>query len=201
MNYEKVILEMLERIKDLEEKVDILEEFKRDLESGGQEPETPPGAGEEKNTESGRVRARQEVMHILKEKYDCSTRKGNRSEGSGVVATKNGKSYGVKVSYSKSYFDLTRGNYLCCGWHAMIKKEFDADFAYYIFVVAGENDELYYFMFTRDDLYNTYFTDRDPDNKKVHFYFRVDPNGRPHEDRDGETDMTAHYNNWDIFKF
>ena len=47
MNYEKVILEMLTRIKDLEEKVDMLQEYQQELQNKD-EGEDDVTSGEEK---------------------------------------------------------------------------------------------------------------------------------------------------------
>jgi len=197
MNYEKVILEMLTRIKDLEEKVDMLQEYQQELQNKD-EGEDDVTSGEEKK-ESGRKRTCREIMAILEEKYGYSVRKGNRSEGSGIVASKNGKSYNIKVSYSRSYTDSDE--VICSGWHTVFDKEIDnPDFPYFIFVVEGKEGEFHYFIFKREDLINE-FDDKAYDaNKKLHFYFRVTKDGKPLEVRETEKDMSAYYNNWDIFK-
>jgi len=170
MNYEKVILEMLTRIKDLEEKVDMLQEYQQELQNKD-EGEDDVTSGEEKK-ESGRKRTCREIMAILEEKYGYSVRKGNRSEGSGIVASKNGKSYNIKVSYSRSYTDSDE--VICSGWHTVFDKEIDnPDFPYFIFVVEGKKGEFHYFIFKSEDLINE-FDDKTYDaNKKLHFYFRV----------------------------
>lgn len=52
MNYEKVILEMLTRIKDLEEKVDMLQEYQQELQNKD-EGEDDVTSGEEKRKVEG----------------------------------------------------------------------------------------------------------------------------------------------------
>jgi len=199
MNYEKIILEMLERIKNLEEKVELLEKFKEGFTGTNDEDAESDGQAGKGNDTSGRNKSRQEITNILTNKYGFSVRKANRNEGSGLVATKNGKSYGIKVSYSRSYFEYLNEDLQCCGWHAVAKKDFEnKNVAFYIFAVEGENEEYHYFIFRRDELYAYCFGKNDSPKKKVHLYFRVSRDDMPYEARVGVTDMSAHYNNWSI---
>lgn len=204
MNYEKILLEMLDRIKTLEEKVELLETFKagfeEDLNAKDEEyDDVSAGQLSKANDPSGRNQCRQEIMNILKEQYGFSVRKANRSEGSGLVATKNGKSYGIKVSYSRSYFEYVNEDLQCCGWHAVTKADLEnINISFYVFVVEGEDDEYHYFIFTREGLYADCFSKSDLTKKKVHLYFRVTRDGRAYEAREGDTDMSEHYNNWSI---
>lgn len=203
MNYEKIILEMLGRIKDLEEKVDMLQEYMREQEDNeGNESEDQDGENVTQETkESGRKLSRREIMRILKEKYGFSVRKGNRGEGSGIVATRDGKSYNIKVSYSRSYFDYVSEEVICSGWHTLFEKEIDnPDFPYFIFVVADAEQKFHYFIFKREDIIKEFDYKVYDANRKLHFYFRVRKDGRPFELRETEKDMSAYYNNWDIFK-
>lgn len=202
MNYEIVILEMLERIMKLEEKVNLLEKDRNGC-STSDEDEEPDGAPSKEagkgNDISGRNRSRQEITSILTNEYGFRVRKANRNEGSGLVVTKNGKSNGIKVSYSRSYFEYLNENLICCGWHVITKKDVEnKNVAFYIFVVEGENEEYHYFIYTRDELFAYCFSNNDSDKKKVHLYFRVDRDGKPYEARDGVTDMSSNYNNWSI---
>jgi hypothetical protein len=203
MNYEKIILEMLERIKNLEEKVELLEEFRESFANTDEECEETDavhlGNSGKENDISGKNKSRQEIMKILTNEYGFSVRKANRREGSGLVATKNGKSYGIKVSYSRSYFEYLDEELLCCGWHAVTKKDIEnKNVSFYIFVVEGEKKDYHYFIFSREDLYAYCFSQDDSPQKKVHLHFRVNREGMPYEARDGVTDMSAHYNNWKI---
>ena len=94
---------MLSRIKELEEKVDMLQDYNEQENNADDENEKLDSENlTQKKKESGRKLSRQEIMRILKEQYGFNVRKGNRSEGSGIVATRNGKSYNIKVSYSRS---------------------------------------------------------------------------------------------------
>lgn len=203
MNYEKIILEMLGRIQDLEGKVAMLQEFMRDQENNedNDSEELEDGNMPQETKESGRKLSRQEIMRILKEQYGFSVRKGNRSEGSGIVATRDGKSYNIKVSYSRSYFDYVNEEVICSGWHTLFEKEIDnPDFPYFIFVVADAEQKFHYFIFEREDIVKEFDYKVYDANKKLHFYFRVRSDGRPYELRETEKDMSAYYNNWDIFK-
>lgn len=200
MNYEKIILEMLERIKTLEEKVNIIGELNHDSEEN-----TPyePSETEKKSEpvkESGRKLSRLEIMKILDKKYGLEVRKGNRSEGSGIVVTKDGKSYNIKVSYSRSYFDYIDEEVVCSGWHTLFEKEINnPDLPFFIFIVAGSDNQYHYFIFKREDIIKEFNYKVYDSNKKLHFYFRVTKEGKPLELREEQRDMSNYYNNWDVF--
>lgn len=197
MNYERTILEMLERVKTLEEKVNMLEDFKGDIENNIDEEEEEMT---QVAKESGRKLSRLEIMKILSENYGFSVRKGNRSEGSGIVASKSGKSYNIKVSYSRSYFDYINEEVICSGWHTLFEKEIENEgFPFFIFVVADAEDKFHYFIFKREEIIKEFDYKVYDVNKKLHFYFRVKKDGRPVELRETEKDMRAFYNNWDAF--
>ena len=203
MNYEKIILEMLSRIKDLEEKVDMLQDY-MNAQENNEDDENEELDSEnltQKKKESGRKLSRQEIMRILKEQYGFNVRKGNRSEGSGIVATRNGKSYNIKVSYSRSYFDYVNEEVICSGWHTLFEKEINnPNFTFFIFVVVDAEQKFHYFIFRREDIIKKFNYKVFDVNNKLHFYFRVTKDGKPLESRETEKDMSAYYNNWDIFK-
>lgn len=195
MNYEKIILEMLERIKTLEEKVSILEEYDNTIEN---EDNIDSVATELKK--SGKTLARQEVARILSEKYNFNVRKGNRSEGGGIVISKDNKDYNVKICYSRSYFEYIDEKVVCSGWHTLFEKEINnSNFPFFVFVVAGAENEFYYFMFRREDIIKEFSYKNCDSKNKFHYYFQIKEDGRPVESREIEKDMSGYYNNWDIF--
>lgn len=198
MNYERTILEMLERIKILEEKVTILEGYDHELENLDDEE---VDAVTQESKESGRKLSRNEIMKILRDKYGFNVRKGNRSEGSGIVISKNGKPYNIKVSYSRSYFDYVNEEVICSGWHTVFEKELNnQDFPFFIFVVSDAENKFHYFIFKREDIIHVFDYKVYDSNNKLHFYFRVRKDGRPFELREIEKDMSPYYNNWTVFE-
>lgn len=195
MNYEKITLEMLERIKVLEEKVEMLEQNSEKIDKIDEVKQAF------NNTkESGRTLSRLEIMKILKEDYGLEVRKGNRGEGGGVVISRNGKLYNVKISYSQSYFKYINEDVICSGWNTLFRKEVEnQDLPFFIFAIADDNNEFHYFIFKREDIlkefdYKVYDT-----HNKMHFYFRLTKEGRAIELREIEKDIKAYYNNWSIF--
>ncbi|MDT2812656.1 hypothetical protein P7H33_06820 [Vagococcus lutrae] len=199
MNYDKIILEMLSRIKDLEEKVNMLEDYHQEQQNKDEEEIEVTSSKNKERKESGRTRTRKEIMSILKENFNLNTRIGNRSEGSGVVILKEEENKNVKVSYSRSY--ISNEDVLCSGWHTLFEEEIEnTDLSYFVFAVEDEESKFHYFIFAREDLINE-FEDKAYDaNRKLHFYFRVNRDGTPIESREIDKNMRRYYNNWDIFK-
>lgn len=198
MNYERTILEMMERIRTLEEKVSILEEYYHEMENLDDEE---VDAMTQESKESGRTSSRNEIMNILRDQYGFKVRKGNRSEGSGIVISKSGKPYNIKVSYSRSYFDYVNEEVICSGWHTLFEKEINnPEFPFFIFVVADAEKKFHYFIFKREDIIKVFHYKVYDSNRKLHFYFRVRKDGRPFELREIEKDMNPYYNNWTVFE-
>lgn len=199
MNYDKIILEMLSRIKDLEEKVSMLQDYQQELQNKDEDEIKTDLLTEKAPKESGRTLTRKEIMNILEEKYGFNTRIGNRAEGSGIVISKNGESLNIKVSYSRSY--INNEEILCSGWHTLFEEEINNPaLSYFVFVVEDEEGKFHYFIFKREDLINE-FEDKVYDvTGKFHFYFRVKHDGSPIESRDIEKDMKTYYDNWEVFK-
>lgn len=198
MNYERTMLEMIERIKTLEEKVAMLEECYREMENSDDEE---VDAMTQESKESGRTSSRNEIMKILRDTYGFNVKKGNRSEGSGIVISKNGKPYNVKVSYSRSYFDYVNEEVICSGWHTLFEKEINnQECPFFIFVVADAEKKFHYFIFKREDITKVFDYKVYDSNRKLHFYFRVKEDGRPFEVREIEKDMSPYYNNWTVFE-
>jgi HNH endonuclease len=149
---------------------------------------------------NGKEQSKLEITRILVDKYSFTVRKGKRSEGSGIVVSKNGKTYNIKFSYSRSYFDFVKEEVMCTGWHTLFEKEIKTDiFQFFIFVVEGIENDFHYFIFKREDIQNVFDYKVYDSNKKLHFYFRVKKDGRPVELREIEKDMSVFYNNWDKF--
>jgi len=198
MGIEKITLDMLARIMALEERVAKLEDIQKDVITITEEDDESSELG---TKESGRQKSRNEIMKILSNKYGYKVRKGNRSEGSGIVASKPGiKQFNIKISYSKSYFENVTEDVICAGWHTLIEKEIDnKKFSFFIFVVADADNEFHYFIFRREEIPVVFKEKAYDAQKKIHFYFRVKASGEPVEQRETELDMSSHYNNWTIF--
>lgn len=150
--------------------------------------------------EGGRKLTQIELMKILSDEYDFTVCKGSRSEGGGIIASKNGKSYNIKFSYSRSYFNYINEEVRCSGWHTLFESEIENSmFQFFVFVVADADNDFHYFIFKSEDILNEFNYKVYDKNKKLHFYFRVKNDGRPVELRETEKDMSNYYNNWDLF--
>ncbi len=200
MNYERTILEMMERIKTIEERLEIWGEHNPKIENLDDRNEEGDVMTQELK-KSGRILSRNEIMQILRDNYGFNVRKANRSEGSGIVISKNGKQYNIKVSFSRSYPAYANEDVICSGWHTRLEEVINnQDFPFFIFVVADAENRFHYFIFKRQDIINVFHYKVYDSHRRLHFYFRVRKNGKPFEVREIEKDMSLYYNNWTVFE-
>lgn len=194
MNNEKIILELFGRVKELEQKVERLENVillsKEQNENVNEELGT-----EDENTKVTRNLSRKYTMDKLKENNsNILVDKGNRAMGSGIVITdeKTGVLKKAKFYHSKSFHDD-----FPAGWHAINEEDVnDRNIDFIIFNVEHKK-QFYTFIFTRDEL-QKYVVNKIKDQKKnYHFYFQV-KNNKVLECRDDEKDVSRYLNRWDI---
>ena len=93
MQYEKLLLDLMERVVILEEKVEMLEMKSEKVEEDMMEEE----ARTDKTT--NRAMVIQEVTDILRKKYGYDVKKGKRADGGGLIAAKDGKKLNFKMIF------------------------------------------------------------------------------------------------------
>ncbi|MED3604157.1 hypothetical protein ACTOS9_21990 (plasmid) [Bacillus subtilis] len=195
MNYESIILELMGRVQNLEQKVKSLEEQK-----GLVVAEEPDDAFEEQDEEIKITRsiARQHAMDTIKRKYGYfDVQKGNRARQADIILTvnsgdKKGRELLGKFYYSKSFHDFPSG------WHTVREADLEKDHIdFHIFTVSYEN-KFYSFLFSHDELKRFVEKKAKDSSDQYYFYFHVN-GGKKTENRDGERDVQFNYENWDLF--
>lgn len=198
MQYEKLFLDLLERVAVLEERVADLESANQELEEK-EEFETVDGTPT--RTISNRSMVLQEVTEILSNKYDFKVQKGKRADGGGLIVFKNGKKSNLKILVSRNYMmQPVEPEYEWGGWHTFVPSELEL-FDYYIFAIKISDDKaVQYFIFNNKTM-SEICAQKEPDsNGSVYFYFRKRWNGKLVDARGEEADMSAFYNNWNIIQ-
>lgn len=192
MNYEKIILELYDRVVSLEEKVTVLENQLTNKEIFVK-VEEPPVNPSEKIT---RNVSRNYVMDKLTaENPDFIITKGNRAANADILLTtdENEITYTLKAKFyhSKSF------NEFPSGWHTLHEDDLvNEDIHLFIFNVEFERS-FYPFLFSRQDLL-VFVKDKTTDqNNLYHFYFHVNEN-EVVEVRDQKKDASIYYNNWTL---
>jgi hypothetical protein len=200
-NYESVLLEVLGRVQKLESRVEFLERNQANQVLATPSNVTNAEEQEDEQDEENRITrsaARQFVMDKVNKTYGFfEAIKGNRAAGADIIVkgksgNVQGKSLKAKFYYSKSHLDFPSG------WHTVKDGDLKRnDIDLHIFVVMF-NTEYHTFMFTQDHLRQFVQHKRLGSHNQYYFYFHVLPN-KITEERDDERDVSANYEQWDIF--
>lgn len=186
MNYDKIILELLSRVQNLEEEVAKLRS----------EREAPAPEEDGESEEEGgvtRTRARDMAIAELKKRFpEYVVEKAPRRDGSGILiyTPKSRQPYRIKFYHSRVY----PGGH---GWH-VVRLDEVMDLSYCIFSLLDESGGWHFFLYGTDELgayRDEYRADKDDDT--LHLYFSVQ-DGRAAESRESTVDVTDHLDNWDV---
>lgn len=190
MNYEKIILELYERVVSLEDKVSYLENQLASQKRVTTEEEQPIDSFEKIT----RNVSRNYVMDKLTtENPEFSITKGNRATKADILLEINQDeiTYTLKAKFyhSRSFKEFPSG------WHTVHEDDLvNEDLHLFIFNVEFEK-QFYPFLFSRQELLS-FVKDKTTDqNNLYHFYFHVYKN-KVVEVRDQEKDASFYYNHW-----
>lgn len=189
MNYEKLLLELFERVKVLEDKVYYLE--------NNNEP--PPDEDELPDEDNVGIKitrkvSREYVMEQLKKHNPAfNVSKGNRAAKADILLTTTHReiTYILKARFyhSKSFLKHVSG------WHTVSKADvLNDDIQMYIFNVEYE-EEFYTFLFSRPEFLSFIKGKSTGESDTYHFYFQI-KDGKAIECRDDVRDASKHLNNW-----
>lgn len=202
MKYEKLLLDLLERVAFLEEKVSELERSQIELEINevvDTSAKTDIAGDAVVGKQSNRALVLQEVTNILRDKHGFDVQKGKRADGGGLILFKYGRKSHLKILVSRNYMvQPVEPDYEWGGWHTFVPNEND-QFDYYVFAVKiDENHPAHYFIFDKNKMSEIFGQKEADSNGYVHFYFRKRWNGKLVDAREEEVDMSAFYNNWNL---
>jgi hypothetical protein len=193
VNYvsEKLLIEMFNRIKALEEKVEILEERVLYDEKATVTKEDLRIDRIDEDSKVTRNTARKYVISKLIEyNPECNVVKGNREANADILISHENKYLKCKFNHSKSHIKD-----IVSSWHIIDKADVEND-NYDVFIFTVEfRREVYTFLFTNEELRRFLVGKPVDKSQKYHLYFQVTSN-RIVESRDGERDATIYLDRW-----
>ncbi len=190
MNYERTILELIERVSAMEEKIDLLEQENRNKENLTLSPK-----------KSTRNFTKDDVIRRIREelsKYKITVRKGSNLEGGGLFlkySDETEKHVLLKLSRNYVPTNLTKfEQFKWRGWHRVVHEDVPS-FEHYIFSIE-HNGEIDFFIMNQEQYISLTKGKTKDANSNYYFYFVEDLNGNIYEDRDEINDMRLYFNNW-----
>lgn len=191
MNYERTILELMERVSSMEDRIDLLEKEVKTREELIMLPK-----------ESIRNFTKDDVVRIIQEelsKYKITVRKGANIEGGGLfLKYPDGREKHVLLKLSRDYVPTNSKKFeqfKWRGWHRVRDEEGASIFDDYIFSIEHNGDIDFFIMNQEQYISLTEGKVKDT-NSNYYFYFVEDFNGNIYEDRDEVNDMKLYFNNW-----
>jgi len=195
VNYDKIIIELLDRIKNLETKVDRINE-QINLKN-----EISTEVIEEKNSIT-RSQARDKAMNEIMKRYpDYFVDRARREEGNGIkiLTPYKGGNTGViiKFIYSKIYNNADGSKSY---WHKVnLDEVIGSYYSFVMFALMDENGLFNFFVFKPDELGIYRDNNRKKtDNPILHLYFKIN-NNKAFEVREEKVDVTDKLNDWSVF--
>ncbi|MCM3175942.1 hypothetical protein [Paenibacillus sp. MER 99-2] len=197
MNYEKIILDLYERVVSLEEKVTNLENRL-----------SLTNLDQTRNLEDNSINSSEKITRNISRKYVMDKlsgenpafliTKGNRAAKADILlkTTENEVTYILKAKFyhSKSFNDFPSG------WHTVNEDELtNEDLHLFIFNIEFEK-QFYTFLFSRTELLSFVNNKSIDQNHLYHFYFHV-VHDQAVEVRDEEKDASIYYNRWKLPSF
>lgn len=201
MNYDKIILELMSRVQNLEEEiVEVKDELKslkyKDFGDGIDDTDN-------EQEDFTRLQARDKAMKIIKSKFpDYFVEKASRKEGSGIKVIKSDKNSKraiiIKFFHSKIY-EHKSGTF-DHAWHTINLDEIIGSiYDFCLFSVVDKNGEWNFFIYGPDELGLYRDENRSTNSELFHLYFSI-KEGKATEIREKTIDVTDHLNNWNVLK-
>lgn len=184
MNYDRIILELLDRVKSLEEQVEEIKHT-REIDEFLEE-------NEDTNEGLTRFHAREKVMKEIEERFpDYAVFKASRADGSGILlhTDKRLEPHRIKFYHSKLH---ARGH----AWHS-IKLDEISRVSYVILSMLDNNNKLQVFIYTSEELLLYEEEHRKMHEDMLHLYLTVNGN-QAIEIREEYKDVSEYLNNWEV---
>jgi hypothetical protein len=193
--YEKILVELYYRIKNLEKDVEKLKTAVVMQNTKSKEPRDVATADDD--TKNRRAQSRNNAMDALRRRLpDYIVMKAIRQEGGGIKIVSRYDSVKpvlIKFSYSKCYHKREIEH----SWFTIQLNEIDGVVDYCLFAMLSSNNEWQYFMFRTAELVDLCRAYHENDGNNVHLYFAIEE-GEAFEIRYDRANVTRNWNNWDI---
>ncbi len=189
MNLNNLLIEFLERVKNLEIRVaELEEELKNKKNIVSEDQEDQEELEEEKITKT--VTRKHVINKIEKNNNGIKAEKGSKAKGSDIILSKNGKKVdiSIKMFHSKSYDEK-----FVRGWNTLHVDEFKYDI--YIFCVVFEG-KVNTFLFTDKEIKAMISEENVDTNNIAHFYIQINEDGKMVQNRGRATDISKNFENW-----
>jgi hypothetical protein len=201
MNYDKIILELMNRIQIMEEQVSLLNEKVAILETDFEVDFDEEDEVSEKD-EITRSEARDRAINIIKDNFpEYIVEKASRKEGSGIKII-SPKASSKKPTFIKFYHSKEhRSGHGHHGWHVVRLDDVIATpIDYCLLSFVDSKGDWSYFLYNQEEI-GMYYDDHrsSSSNNILHLYFIV-KDGKAKEVRENTVDVTDHLNNWVVLK-
>jgi hypothetical protein len=201
MNYDKIILELLSRVQELEEQMEIVNDKLlklKTLNNNGEDIDQGDTQGD-----ITRTKAREEAMKIIRTKFpEYIVEKASRNEGSGIKIIKPGieeeRAIIIKFFYSKTYDKNSDG--IEHAWHTVNLDDIIGSFIDFVmFSVVDKNGNSNFLIYKPSELglYSEKY--RSKPSEQLHLYFYIE-NDKAFEIRENKVDVSDHLNNWSVLE-
>lgn len=196
MNYDRIILELMSRVQNLEEQ---LVEVKNELAYRKDEDFEELDNEQEEFTRS---QARDKAIKTIQSKFpDYLVEKASRKEGSGIKVIKSDKNSkkAIIIKFYHSKIHEHKGG-LDHAWHTINLDEIIGSiYDFCLFSVVDKNGDWNFFIYEPDELGFYRDENRSTNSELFHLYFSI-KDGKAIETRENNIDVTEHLNNWHVLK-
>ncbi|WP_121664497.1 hypothetical protein [Metabacillus litoralis] len=192
-NLDSLVLELYSRIKNLENKVEMLEVRLSDNQRSFENEEVNEINNEEQPKRITRSVARKQAIDKIENlNPSINVKIAKRSDSGDLIIQKNKITLDAKFYYSKSHIKEHVSS-----WHTVKEEDiFNDDIDIHIFSVSYEG-EFHTFLFTAQELQNFVKNKESGSAELYHFYFHKHGD-QTTEVRDGEKDVNKFYERWSV---
>lgn len=185
--YEKTILQLIERVTTLEERIKVLE-----VNQQGSDNDVKEENIKKVGTQFNKDALIKEVKHTVKS-LSIDVQKASIADGGGVITKyENNEPKKVMLRRSRNY---AAEGYEWRGWHTIKLDDIDV---FDGFILSIENNgKLDFFVFSKNDFMKVLKQKQTDTNDIYHFYFNKTEAGTITDDRENEIiNMQDYYSNW-----
>ena len=188
MKYEKLLLDLMEKVAVLEERIELLEKKEKDSLIDYEEDTA--------DKLSTRALVMNHFENILHKSTGFSMRKAKRAEGGGLILSNGEKELKVKLTVSKNFAsEKEKLIYKWRSWHTLAENELDL-FDFYIFAIKPDDEDPNYFVFSKQQLRDLCNRKGIDSSGRYHFYFVQTLDHKTYENRDDNLPTDEYFNDF-----